>query len=79
MHTPQLTLSHVSKAYPGRIVLDDVSFTNRASYERSRFKHCTDADGDGCNTRAEVLEAEGVIAPEQCPRCASTGGEWCSP
>ncbi|MGA5180889.1 ABC-F family ATP-binding cassette domain-containing protein [Streptomyces pseudogriseolus] len=29
MHTPQLTLSHVSKAYPGRIVLDDVSFTLR--------------------------------------------------
>ncbi|MEU2372056.1 TlrC/CarA/OleB/SrmB family ABC-F type ribosomal protection protein [Streptomyces pseudogriseolus] len=29
MHTPQLTLSHVSKAYPGRTVLDDVSFTLR--------------------------------------------------
>ncbi|WP_031062633.1 TlrC/CarA/OleB/SrmB family ABC-F type ribosomal protection protein [Streptomyces sp. NRRL F-5527] len=27
MHTPQLTLSHVTKAYPGRTVLDDVSFT----------------------------------------------------
>ncbi|MFJ4062933.1 TlrC/CarA/OleB/SrmB family ABC-F type ribosomal protection protein [Streptomyces albogriseolus] len=29
MHTPQLTLSHVTKAYPGRTVLDDVSFTLR--------------------------------------------------
>ncbi|MEU1080770.1 TlrC/CarA/OleB/SrmB family ABC-F type ribosomal protection protein [Streptomyces sp. NPDC005908] len=27
MHTPQLTLHHVTKGYPGRTVLDDVSFT----------------------------------------------------
>ncbi|MUT93623.1 TlrC/CarA/OleB/SrmB family ABC-F type ribosomal protection protein [Streptomyces sp. Z38] len=27
MHTPQLTLSRVTKGYPGRTVLDDVSFT----------------------------------------------------
>ncbi|MEU5461823.1 TlrC/CarA/OleB/SrmB family ABC-F type ribosomal protection protein [Streptomyces althioticus] len=27
MHTPQLALSHVTKGYPGRTVLDDVSFT----------------------------------------------------
>ncbi|MER7738336.1 TlrC/CarA/OleB/SrmB family ABC-F type ribosomal protection protein [Streptomyces sp. NPDC096538] len=27
MHTPQLTLRHVTKGYPGRTVLDDVSFT----------------------------------------------------
>lgn len=39
----------------------------------------SDADKDGCNTRAEVLKAEAVVAPEQGPRCALSGGEWYSP
>jgi hypothetical protein len=34
---------------------------------------------DGCNTRAEVLKAEAVIAPEQGARCVLSGGEWYSP
>lgn len=29
-----------------------------ADYERGRFAHWTDEDGDGCNTRCEVLQAE---------------------
>ncbi|WP_258054640.1 HNH endonuclease family protein [Streptomyces sp. Ru71] len=52
---------------------------DRTGYQREAFKHWVDADKDGCNTRAEVLKAEAVIAPEQGPRCALSGGEWYSP
>ncbi|MGW1807200.1 HNH endonuclease family protein [Streptomyces sp. NPDC002078] len=66
---------------PVRDVLDHlpVRDEDRAGYERSKFKHWVDADRDGCNTRAEVLKAEAVIAPDQGPKCALTGGEWYSP
>ncbi|MFS0698112.1 HNH endonuclease family protein [Streptomyces nitrosporeus] len=50
----------------------------RDGYERDSFKHWTDEDGDGCATRAEVLLAEAVKAPEQGDRCSLTGGEWVS-
>ncbi|MCE0446775.1 HNH endonuclease family protein [Streptomyces tricolor] len=52
---------------------------SRAGYTRDKFKHWTDADKDGCNTRAEVLLAEAVNAPTAGPRCALTGGAWYSP
>jgi hypothetical protein len=43
------------------------------------FKHWIDADKDSCNTRAEALKAEAVIAPAQGANCTLTGGEWYSP
>ncbi|MFE5039258.1 hypothetical protein [Streptomyces sp. NPDC056683] len=43
------------------------------------LKHWTDADKDGCNTRAEVLLEEAVTAPEVGPKCALNGGNWYSP
>jgi hypothetical protein len=52
---------------------------DRTGYERSKFKHWIDADKDGCNTRAEVLKAEAVVAPVQGAKCALTGGRWYSP
>ncbi|MFF8932296.1 HNH endonuclease family protein [Streptomyces longwoodensis] len=52
---------------------------DRAGYERTAFKHWVDADRDGCNTRAEVLKAEAVVAPVQGASCRLTGGEWYSP
>ncbi|MET7944157.1 HNH endonuclease family protein [Streptomyces sp. NPDC005302] len=51
---------------------------SRAGYERSKFRHWTDADRDGCNTRMEVLLDEAVNAPEQGPNCALAGGSWYS-
>ncbi|MFF9364471.1 HNH endonuclease family protein [Streptomyces griseoluteus] len=56
-----------------------VRVEDRAGYERTKFKHWVDADKDGCNTRAEVLKAEAVIAPEQGAGCKLSGGEWYSP
>ena len=44
-----------------------VQTENRAGYERTMFKHWTDADKNGCNPRAEVLIEEAVTAPVQGP------------
>ncbi|WP_327350084.1 HNH endonuclease family protein [Streptomyces sp. NBC_01321] len=51
---------------------------NRTGYKRDSFRHWIDEDGDGCNTRQEVLLAEATKKPEQGTRCALTGGEWLS-
>ncbi|PSK88913.1 uncharacterized protein DUF1524 [Murinocardiopsis flavida] len=51
---------------------------NRTGYKRDAFKHWTDADKDGCTTRAEVLIEEAVDAPTVGARCKLTGGKWVS-
>nr|WP_245726859.1 HNH endonuclease family protein [Streptomyces longwoodensis] len=87
------TTAHAAPAYPAlrepgqtltapvRDVLAHLPIAqeNRTGYQRTAFKHWVDADRDGCNTRAEVLKAEAVVAPEQGARCALSGGEWYSP
>jgi hypothetical protein len=50
----------------------------RTGYDRDKFKHWVDADGDGCDTRKEVLIAE-VDAPLSIgSSCTLTGGRWYS-
>ena len=49
-----------------------------SGYDRDLFKHWTDEDGDGCDTRREVLLAEAVVAPTQGSRCSLSDGEWIS-
>ncbi|MFF5010890.1 HNH endonuclease family protein [Streptomyces phaeochromogenes] len=56
-----------------------VQTESRTGYERTKFKHWTDADKDGCNTRMEVLKTEAVTAPVQGPNCVLSGGSWYSP
>ncbi|WP_183097844.1 HNH endonuclease family protein [Nocardioides pelophilus] len=47
----------------------------RTGYERSKFKHWVDADGDGCSTRTEVLDIES----ETSVTCSNlAGGRWFS-
>ena len=47
----------------------------RTGYERSKFKHWVDADGDGCSTRFEVLDIES----ETSVTCSNlAGGRWFS-
>ena len=48
----------------------------RTGYERDLFPEWDDADGDGCNTRYEVLIAEAIVAPAVGPGCVLTGGQW---
>lgn len=77
-------LSAPSPAYAAPVPLADaiealeVAEESRDGYDRSLFPHWIDADRDGCNTRAEVLLEEAVVAPEQGERCRLTGGEWYS-
>lgn len=56
-----------------------VQAEDRTGYERTKFRHWTDADRDGCSTRLEVLIEEAITAPEQGANCALTGGSWYSP
>lgn len=50
----------------------------RTGYDRDLFPHWIDADGDGCNTRNEVLIAEAVTTPSVGSGCSLTGGLWYS-
>ena len=47
-------------------------------YDRGLFRHWVDADGDGCDTRREVLITEAVTAPSVSGDCALAGGVWVS-
>ena len=47
-------------------------------YDRGLFSHWIDADGDGCDTRQEVLIAESLVPVEFSSGCTVSGGEWYS-
>lgn len=50
-----------------------------AGYQRSKFRHWVDADGDSCNTREEVLIAESSsTAQVGYPGCKVIEGDWVS-
>jgi hypothetical protein len=50
----------------------------RRGYDRDKFRHWVDADGDGCDTRREVLIAEARIKPRVGAGCDLRGGRWFS-
>lgn len=47
-------------------------------YDRDLFQHWIDADGNGCDTRKEVLVAESETTVVLGPSCAISGGRWTS-
>jgi hypothetical protein len=47
-------------------------------YDRDLFRHWVDNDGDGCNTRREVLILEAVQKPTVTGDCDLIGGQWYS-
>lgn len=53
-----------------------VSVEQRSGYDRSLFSHWIDADGDGCDTRREVLITEAIEPPVAGDACVLSGGRW---
>lgn len=49
-----------------------------AGYDRALFVHWVDDDGDGCDTRREVLAAESLTAVTIGAGCSLAGGSWLS-
>jgi hypothetical protein len=56
-----------------------VAAERRAGYDRDLFDHWIDADGDGCNTRWEVLITESRTPVSISGSCTVSGGSWVSP
>ncbi|MDN5895449.1 MAG: HNH endonuclease family protein [Nocardioides sp.] len=55
-----------------------VATESRSGYERDKFKHWIDEDGDGCDTRDEVLLEEADEPPTKSGSCSLSGGRWFS-
>jgi hypothetical protein len=49
---------------------------DRNGYDRKAFRHWVDADGDGCDTRVQVLIDEAVTTPVRADGCSLSGGVW---
>ena len=49
-----------------------------ATYDRAKFRHWVDANGDGCDTRQEVLIEESRKAVAYGVDCTVTSGRWYS-
>jgi len=77
------SLVSTSIAAPARVstpvdLLKELNVTTepyRTGYDRDLFTHWVDADGDGCDTRREVLVEEALVAPKN---CLSDTGSWLS-
>jgi hypothetical protein len=55
-----------------------VAGESRTGYDRALFHHWIDADGDGCDTRNEVLIQDAEDAPTVGSGCTLSGGRWYS-
>ncbi|WP_432476714.1 HNH endonuclease family protein [Nocardioides sp. GXQ0305] len=69
-----------SYSAPLTTAIEDLTVTGevRTGYSRDLFPHWTDADGDGCSTRDEVLIAEADDPVSVGSGCSLSGGRWFS-
>ena len=69
-------------AEDARSVLSNIKVENeyKTGYKRSLFIHWADLDGNGCDTREEILKRDSVSKPQVDPyRCYVVAGDWYSP
>ena len=65
-----------------RSVLSSIKVENeyQTGYKRKLFIHWADLDGNGCDTREEVLKRDSQSKPQVDPyRCYVVAGDWVSP
>jgi Excalibur calcium-binding domain/Protein of unknown function (DUF1524) len=55
-----------------------VASTHQSGYSRDFFNMWVDADGNGCDTRREVLISEARVRPHVMSGCGLSGGRWWS-
>ena len=72
---PLAPLTSVAQAALPTLV---VAAEHGEGYDRELFVHWIDSDGDGCDTRQEVLIAESIKGPNIGSKCAISGGKWLS-
>lgn len=76
--TPAANAAEVTATQlPGMLAV--AAETTSPAYDRDRFDHWIDADGDGCNTRYEVLIEESATEVAVGANCTLTNGTWVSP
>lgn len=69
-------------ANDARTVLSTIKVENeyKTGYRRSLFVHWSDLDGNGCDTREEVLKRDSTSRPQvDSYRCYVVAGDWYSP
>jgi len=69
-------------AEDARSVLSTIKVENeyKTGYKRSLFIHWADLNGDGCDTREEILKRDSISKPQVDPyRCYVVAGDWVSP
>ncbi|MSY48475.1 MAG: DUF1524 domain-containing protein, partial [Actinobacteria bacterium] len=69
-------------AEDARSVLSTIKVENeyKTGYKRSLFIHWADLNGDGCDTREEILKRDSTSKPQVDPyRCYVVAGDWVSP
>jgi uncharacterized protein DUF1524 len=79
---PTPTPSQAAASAGGNLTLSEllallrVAPEQRLGYDRDLFPTWADADGDGCNTRREVLIAESLTPVTVGSNCSISGGTW---
>lgn len=70
-----------SQPVPVRELLGQLTVApeRNTGYERGYFRHWSDLDGDGCDTRREVLRRESEIPVTVTSGCRIVQGRWYSP
>lgn len=77
---PTPALAATTYSAPMQTAINDLQTAteSRTGYSRDLFRHWVDADGDGCDTRKEVLIAEADDPVSIGSGCSLMGGRWFS-